>query len=106
MTLHEQITHNLKRQVAEGSCVAQEKEARAEAVLRHRRSEPRLAGSPAWMGALVALFGLAHFLLPPRQRRRARVRASRVIQVVGFGPPLEGIIAMRLQCVMDSSPIE
>ncbi len=67
MTLHEQTTKDLKRQVADGS-LSPKKEARAEAVLRHRRAE-RIGdwlGRYAWMGALVALFGLARFLLPPR----------------------------------------
>jgi hypothetical protein len=67
MTLHEQTTEDLKRQVADGS-LSPKKEARAEAVLRHRRAE-RIRdwlGRHAWLGALVALFGLARFLLPPR----------------------------------------
>jgi hypothetical protein len=67
MSLHEQTSEDLKRKVAEGS-LSPKKEARAEAVLRHRRSE-RIRdwlGRHAWMGALVALFGLARFLLPPR----------------------------------------
>jgi hypothetical protein len=38
MTLHEQATEDLKRQVADGS-LSPKKEARAEAVLRHRRAE-------------------------------------------------------------------
>ena len=58
MTLHEQTTKDLKRQVADGS-LSPKKEARAEAVLRHR------LGRHAWMGALVALFGLAR--LSPRR---------------------------------------
>jgi hypothetical protein len=67
MTIHEQTTQDLKRQVAEGS-LSPKKEARAEAVLRHRRTE-RIRdwlGRHAWMGALVALFGFVLFLLPPR----------------------------------------
>ena len=62
MTLHEQTTQELKRQVADGTLSAK-KEARAEAVLRHRRRE-RIRdwlGRHAWLGALVALFGLARF---------------------------------------------
>jgi hypothetical protein len=53
-------TKDLKRQVADGS-LSPKKEAKAEAVLRHRRAE-RLGdwlGRHAWLGALVALFGLA-----------------------------------------------
>jgi hypothetical protein len=67
MTLHEQTTEDLKRQVADGS-LSPKKEARAEAVLRHRRAESirDWLGRHAWLGALVALFGLARFLLPPR----------------------------------------
>ena len=38
MTLHEQTTQELKRQVADGT-LSPKKEARAEAVLRHRRAE-------------------------------------------------------------------
>jgi hypothetical protein len=52
MTLHEQTTDDLKQQVAEGS-LSPKKEARAEAVLRHGRSE-RIRdwlGRHAWMGA-------------------------------------------------------
>jgi hypothetical protein len=68
MTLHEQSTKDLKQQVADGS-LSPKKEARAEAVLRHRRAE-RIRdwlGRHAWMGALVALFGVVRFLLPPRK---------------------------------------
>jgi hypothetical protein len=68
MTLHEQSTKDLERQVAHGS-LSPKKEARAEAVLRHRRAE-RIRdwlGRHAWMGAVVALFGLARFLLPARK---------------------------------------
>jgi len=63
MSLHEQTTEELKRQVADGT-LSPKKEARAEAVLRHRRIE-RIRdwlGQHAWLGALVALFGLARFL--------------------------------------------
>jgi hypothetical protein len=66
MSLHEQTTEELKRQVADGT-LSPKKEARAEAVLRHRRIE-RIRdwlGRHAWLGNLVALFGLARFL-PPR----------------------------------------
>jgi hypothetical protein len=45
------------------------KEARAEALLRRRRTE-RIRdwlGRHAWMGALVALFGVVRFLLPPQK---------------------------------------
>ena len=38
MTMHEQSTKDLKRQVDDGS-LSPKKEARAEAVLRHRRAE-------------------------------------------------------------------
>jgi hypothetical protein len=68
MTLHEQSTKDLKRQVVDGS-LSPKKEARAEAVLRHRRAE-RIRdwlGRHAWVGAVVALFGLARFLLPARK---------------------------------------
>ena len=68
MVLHEQTTKNLKRQVADGS-LSPKKEARAEAVQRHRRAE-RIRdwlGRHAWVGAVVALFGLARFLLPARK---------------------------------------
>jgi hypothetical protein len=67
MTLHEQSTKDLKQQVAEGS-LSPKKEARAAAVLRHRRAE-RIRdwlGRHAWLGAALALFGLARFLAPPR----------------------------------------
>jgi hypothetical protein len=52
MTLHEQSTKDLKRQVADGS-LSPKKEARAEAVLRHRRAEHirDWLGRHAWMGA-------------------------------------------------------
>jgi hypothetical protein len=40
MTLHEQSSKDLKQQVADGS-LSPKKEARAEAVLRHRRAEER-----------------------------------------------------------------
>ena len=66
MTLHEQTTEELKRQVADGT-LSPKKEARAEAVLRHRRAE-RIRdwlGRYAWLGALAALFGFARFF-PPR----------------------------------------
>ena len=66
MTLHEQTTQELKRQVADGT-LSPKKEARAEAVLRHRRAE-RIRdwlSRHAWLGVLVALFGLARFLPPP-----------------------------------------
>ena len=66
MTLHEQTTEELKRQVADGA-LSPKKEARAEAVLRHRRAE-RIRdwlSRHAWLGVLVALFGLARFLPPP-----------------------------------------
>jgi hypothetical protein len=65
MTLHEQTTEALKRQVADGT-LSPKKEARAEAVLRHRRIA-RIRdwlGRHAWLGALVALFGLARFVPP------------------------------------------
>ena len=65
MSLHEQTTEELKRQVADGT-LSPKKEARAEAVLRHRRIE-RIRdwlGRHAWLGGLVALFGLALFLPP------------------------------------------
>jgi hypothetical protein len=65
MSLHEQTTEELKRQVADGT-LSPKKEARAEAVLRHRRME-RIRdwlGRHAWLGTLVALFGLARFLPP------------------------------------------
>ena len=68
MTLHEQSTKDLKRQVDDGS-LSPKKEAKAEAVLRYRRAE-RIRdwlGRHAWVGAVVALFGLAHFLLPARK---------------------------------------
>ena len=68
MTLHERSTEDLKQQVADGS-LSPKKEARAEAVLRHRRAE-RIRdwlGRHAWIGALVALFGAARFLLPRRK---------------------------------------
>ena len=68
MTLHEQSTKDLKRQVDDGS-LSPKKEARAEAVLHHRRAE-RIRdwlGRHAWVGAVVALFGLARFLLPARK---------------------------------------
>jgi hypothetical protein len=68
MTIHEQSTKDLKRQVDDGS-LSPKKEARAEAVLRHRRAE-RIRdwlGRHAWVGAVVALFGLARFLLPARK---------------------------------------
>ena len=67
MTLHEQTTKDLQRQVADGS-LSPKKEARAEAVLRHRRAE-RIGdwlGRHSWIAALVAVLGLARFLLPPR----------------------------------------
>jgi hypothetical protein len=38
MTIHEQSTKDLKRQVADGA-LSPKKEAMAEAVLRHRRAE-------------------------------------------------------------------
>ena len=63
MTIHEQSTKDL-----DGS-LSPKKEARAEAVLRHRRAE-RIRdwlGRHAWVGAVVALFGLARFLLPARK---------------------------------------
>ena len=63
MSLHEQTTEELKRQVADGT-LSPKKEARAEAVLRHRRIE-RIRdwlGRHAWLGTLVALLGLARFL--------------------------------------------
>jgi hypothetical protein len=63
MTLHEQTTAELKRQVADGT-LSPKKEARAEAVLRHRRME-RIRdwlGRHAWLEALVAIFGLTRFL--------------------------------------------
>jgi hypothetical protein len=69
MSLHEQTTKELKRQVADGA-LPPKKAARAEAVLRHRRAE-RVSDwltRHAWMGALVALFGLARFLLPSRSK--------------------------------------
>ena len=65
MTLHKQTTEELKRQVADGT-LSPKKEARAEAVLRRRRTE-RIRdwlGRHAWLGVLVALFGLARFLPP------------------------------------------
>jgi hypothetical protein len=68
MTLHEQSTKDLKRQVDDGS-LSPKKEAKAEAVLRYRRAE-RIRdwlGRHAWVGAVVALFGLARFLLPARR---------------------------------------
>jgi hypothetical protein len=67
MILHEQSTKDLKRQVADGS-LSPNKEARAEAVLRHRRAASirDWLGRHAWMGALVAVLGLARFLLRPR----------------------------------------
>jgi hypothetical protein len=71
MTIHEQSTKDLKRQVDDGS-LSPKKEARAEAVLRHRRAE-RIRdwlGRHAWVGAVVALFGLARFLLPARKSRK------------------------------------
>ena len=68
MTLHEQSTKDLKRQVDDGS-LSPKKEAKAEAVLRYRRAE-RVGdwlGRHAWVGAVVALFGLARFLLRARR---------------------------------------
>ena len=63
MTLHEQTTEELKRQVADGS-LSPKKEARAEAVLRHRRMEliRDWLGRHTWLAGLVALIGLARFL--------------------------------------------
>jgi hypothetical protein len=48
MTLHEQSTKDLERQVAHGS-LSPKKEASAEAVLRHRRAERIAIG---WVGIL------------------------------------------------------
>jgi hypothetical protein len=65
MSLHEQTTEELKRQVANGT-LSPKKEARAEALLRHRRAE-RIrdwVGRHAWLGNLLALFGLARFVPP------------------------------------------
>ena len=65
MTQHEQTTEALKQQVADGT-LSPKKEARAEAVLRHRRIT-RIRdwlGRHAWLGALVALLGLARFVPP------------------------------------------
>jgi hypothetical protein len=65
MSLHEQTSEELKRQVADGT-LSPKKEARAEAVLRHRRAE-RIRdwlGRHAWLGNLAALLGLARFLRP------------------------------------------
>lgn len=66
MTLHEQSTENLKRQVSDGS-LSPKKEARAEAVLRRRRAERigEWLGRHRWIAGLVALLGVARFLLPP-----------------------------------------
>jgi hypothetical protein len=65
MSLHEQTSEALKRQVADGT-LSPKKEARAEVVLRYRRAERirEWLGRHAWLGSLVALFGLARFLPP------------------------------------------
>jgi hypothetical protein len=71
MTIHEQSTKDLKRQVADGA-LSPKKEAMAEAVLRHRRAA-RIRdwlGRHAWMGAVVALFGLARFLSSSRKQHK------------------------------------
>jgi hypothetical protein len=59
MALHEQPSSELKRQVAEGS-LSPKKEARAEAVLRHRRTAriSELLGRYSIIRAFLALFGL------------------------------------------------
>jgi hypothetical protein len=69
MTLHEQPTDELKRQVADRS-LSPKKTARAEAVLRRRRAEhiSDWLGRHAWIGAFVALLGLARFLSQPRTK--------------------------------------
>jgi hypothetical protein len=94
MTLHEQMTEELKRQVATGS-LSSKKEAKAEAVLRRRRSERirEWLDRHAWLGGLAALFGLARFLPPPRNQPHALQEPMRlgVLLSVVCHPKLAGM---------------
>jgi hypothetical protein len=68
MTLHEQPTDELKRQLAEGS-LGERKTAVAEATLRRRRSEQRrnwLQRHP-WITGILTTLGLAGVFLGLRQ---------------------------------------